>query len=195
MLLWIGVAGVLSALRIAFGALAALGWRVGGARSALVCLAFILPIALSGWWDRAMITLYMVFVSVLLALLVGLPLGIFAAARPRRAQRALLLCDTLQTFPSFIYLIPVIMLFGVNDVAVIAAVMVFATVPILRYTIEGLRAVPPELIEAAQAASAASISPAIAVLTQPSGMWRSCGIVPVLLARAFENRRRRAHQS
>jgi glycine betaine/proline transport system permease protein len=48
-------------------ALAAVGWRIGGRRSALVCLAFVLPIALSGWWDRAMITVYMVFVSVALA--------------------------------------------------------------------------------------------------------------------------------
>ena len=82
--------------------LAAVGWRVGGQRSALVCLAFFLPIALSGWWDRAMITVYMVVVSVMLALAVGLPLGIFGAARPERAARVLLVCDTLQTFPSFI---------------------------------------------------------------------------------------------
>lgn len=134
--------------------LAAVGWRVGGQRSALVCLAFFLPIALSGWWDRAMITVYMVVVSVALALAVGLPLGFFGAARPRRAERVLLICDTLQTFPSFIYLIPVIMLFGVNDVAVVAAVMVFATVPIVRYTIEGLRNVPPEVIEAAEMSGA-----------------------------------------
>jgi glycine betaine/proline transport system permease protein len=134
--------------------LAAVGWRVGGQRSALVCLAFFLPIALSGWWDRAMITVYMVVVSVMLALAVGLPLGIFGAARPERAARVLLVCDTLQTFPSFIYLIPVIMLFGVNDVAVVAAVMVFATVPIVRYTIEGLRNVPPEVIEAAEMSGA-----------------------------------------
>ncbi len=61
----------------------------------------------------------------------------------------LLLCDSLQTFPSFIYLIPVVMLFGVNDVAVIGAVVMFAAVPLTRYTIEGLRGVPPEMIEAA----------------------------------------------
>lgn len=134
--------------------LAAVGWRVGGQRSALVCLAFFLPIALSGWWDRAMITVYMLAVSVALALAVGLPLGIFGAARPARAACVLLVCDTLQTFPSFIYLIPVIMLFGVNDVAVVAAVMVFATVPIVRYTIEGLRNVPPEVIEAAEMSGA-----------------------------------------
>jgi len=61
----------------------------------------------------------------------------------------LLICDTAQTFPSFIYLIPVVMLFGVNDVAAIGAVVVFAMVPLARYTIEGLRGVPETLIEAA----------------------------------------------
>ena len=130
--------------------LAGVGWRIGGARSALICLAFVLPIALSGWWDRAMITVYTVTVSVALALIIGVPLGIFGASKPVRAQRFLLICDTLQTFPSFIYLIPVVMLFGVNDVAVVAAVMVFATVPIIRYTIEGLRGIPPEIVESAE---------------------------------------------
>ena len=134
--------------------LAAIGWWVGGPRSALICLAFFLPIALSGWWDRAMITVYMVLVSVVLAIIIGVPLGLYGAGTPTRAGRMLLVCDSLQTFPSFIYLIPVIMLFGVNDVAVIAAVMVFATVPIIRYTIEGIRNVPPEIVEAAQMSGA-----------------------------------------
>jgi glycine betaine/proline transport system permease protein len=101
-----------------------------------------------------MITVYMVSVSVLIAALIGLPLGIWAARNPARAARILLICDTAQTFPSFIYLIPVIMLFGVNDVAVVAAVVVFAAVPIVRYTIEGLCNVPPELIEAAEMSGA-----------------------------------------
>lgn len=134
--------------------LAAIGWRIGGPRSALICLAFILPIALSGWWDRAMITVYTVTVSVVLALIIGVPLGLLGAGNPVRAQRFLLVCDTLQTFPSFIYLIPVVMLFGVNDVAVVAAVMVFATVPIIRYTIEGLRGIPPEIVESAEMSGA-----------------------------------------
>jgi glycine betaine/proline transport system permease protein len=145
--LWLPTSAVLVAL-------AGLGWAVGGPRSALVCLAFFLPIALSGWWDRAMITVYTVCVSVALALLIGVPLGLLGAARPARAQRFLLVCDTLQTFPSFIYLIPVVMLFGVNDVAVVAAVMVFATVPIIRYTIEGLRNIAPEIVESAQMSGA-----------------------------------------
>ena len=129
--------------------LAAAGWAVGGLRSALVCLAFFGFIAMSGWWDRAMITVYTVFVSVVIAGLIGFPLGMWGARKQSRATKALLLCDSLQTFPSFIYLIPVVMLFGVNDVAVIGAVVMFAAVPLTRYTIEGLRGVPPEMIEAA----------------------------------------------
>jgi glycine betaine/proline transport system permease protein len=145
--LWLPFTAVLALL-------AAIGWAIGGMRSALVCLGYFGLIALSGWWDRAMITVYMVSISVLIAALIGLPLGIWAARKPTRAARILLVCDTAQTFPSFIYLIPVIMLFGVNDVAVVAAVVVFAAVPIVRYTIEGLCNVPPELVEAAEMSGA-----------------------------------------
>ncbi len=133
---------------------AGLGWRLGGWRSALICFAFVGLISMSGWWDRAMITAYMVSFAVFLSALIGLPLGIWAASKESRARRALLACDTMQTFPSFIYLIPVIMLFGVNDVAAIAAVIVFGVVPMTRYTIEGLRGVPTSLLEAADMSGA-----------------------------------------
>jgi glycine betaine/proline transport system permease protein len=145
--LWLPYSAVLTLL-------AALGWAIGGLRSALICVAYFGLIAMSGWWDRAMITVYMVCISVVIAALFGVPLGIWAARNPDRAARVLLICDTAQTFPSFIYLIPVIMLFGVNDVAVVAAVVVFAAVPIVRYMIEGLSNVPPELIEAADMSGA-----------------------------------------
>ncbi|MEL7467393.1 MAG: ABC transporter permease subunit, partial [Pseudomonadota bacterium] len=62
--------------------------------------------------------------------------------------------DTGQTFPSFIYLIPAIMLFGINDVAVIFSILIYTLVPVIRYTIEGLRGVPPELTEAADMSGA-----------------------------------------
>lgn len=145
--LWLPFTAVLSLL-------AAIGWAIGGLRSAAICVAYFGLIAMSGWWDRAMITVYMVTISVAIAALIGLPLGIWAARNTTRAARVLLVCDTAQTFPSFIYLIPVIMLFGVNDVAVVAAVVVFAAVPIVRYTVEGLQNVPPELIEAANMSGA-----------------------------------------
>ena len=140
--LWLPFTAVLAGV-------AAAGWSVGGRRSALICLAFFGFIAMSGWWDRAMITVYMVSVAVFLATLIGFPLGIWGARSESRSARVLLICDSLQTFPSFIYLIPVVMLFGVNDVAVVGAILLFAAVPLVRYTIEGLRGVPAELIEAA----------------------------------------------
>ena len=133
---------------------AAAGWAVGGLRAALACICFLGFIAISGWWDRAMITAYTVVVSVTLAAMVGFPLALWGSRNSGRAAKVLLLCDSLQTFPSFIYLIPVVMLFGVNDVAVVGAVVMFAAVPLVRYTIEGLRNVPAEMIEASSMSGA-----------------------------------------
>jgi glycine betaine/proline transport system permease protein len=135
-------------------AVAAAGYAVGGRRSAILVAILFSVLAVTGWWDRSMITLYAVLSAVVIAALIGLPLGILAARNPKWANPILLVCDTAQTFPSFIYLIPAIMLFGVNDVSVIFAIFIFATVPLMRYTIEGIRAVPGELIEAADMSGA-----------------------------------------
>jgi glycine betaine/proline transport system permease protein len=91
----------------------------------------------------------MVFVALLVCVTFGLPLGIWASRRDRRSRAVLFLCDTFQTFPSFIYLIPVIMLFKVGDVAAIAAIVIYAAIPLIRYTVIGLRAVPLQTVEAA----------------------------------------------
>ncbi len=146
-LLWLPTTAVLCAI-------AAVGYAVGGRKSALLAAGFFAVVAATGWWDRAMITLYAVLSAVVIAACVGLPLGILAAQRKRWADPILIACDTAQTFPSFIYLIPAIMFFGVNDVAVVFAIFIFATVPLMRYTIEGIRAVPEELIEAADMSGA-----------------------------------------
>ena len=146
-LLWLPTGSVILAI-------AALGYLVGGRRSAIIAAGFFVVIAFTGWWDRSIITLYAVSAAVFLATLIGIPLGVIAARSEHWAQPILLVCDTAQTFPSFIYLIPAIMLFGVNDVAVIFAILIFATVPLIRYTVEGLRAVPPELTEAADMSGA-----------------------------------------
>jgi len=134
--------------------LAGAGYAVGGWRSAALAGAFFGIVALTGWWDRAMITVYAVLSAVAIASLIGLPLGIMAARNKAWSEPILLVCDTAQTFPSFVYLIPAIMLFGVNDLSVIFAIFIFATVPLMRYTIEGIRSVPPELIEAAEMSGA-----------------------------------------
>lgn len=127
----------------------AFAYWMGGKRPAVYAAIFFTIVAFSGWWDRSVITLYTVISAVILSMLIGIPLGIFASRSEKWSQRILLACDTAQTFPSFIYLIPAIMLFGVNDVAVVFAIIIFTTVPLTRYTIEGLRNVPLEMTEAA----------------------------------------------
>ncbi len=83
---------------------------LGGRRQAITALIFFSLVALSGWWDRSVITLYSVISAVSIAMLLGLPIAILAARTEKWSQRLLLVCDTAQTFPSFVYLIPAIML-------------------------------------------------------------------------------------
>jgi glycine betaine/proline transport system permease protein len=130
---------------------------LAGRRQAILAAVFFSLVALSGWWDRSVITLYSVISAVILAMLIGLPLGIAAARSEKWSRRVLLACDTAQTFPSFVYLIPAIMLFGITDIAVIFSILIFAMVPLTRYTIEGLRTVPVEMTEAADMSGATSL--------------------------------------
>ncbi|MBS34413.1 MAG: glycine/betaine ABC transporter [Thiotrichales bacterium] len=124
------------------------GYIVGGLRSALIVGGFLLCIALTEWWDRALITAYLMTVAVIVSSVIGVVAGTICVQHPVSTRFILTVCDTFQTFPSFIYLIPVMMLFGVTDTSVLIAIVVFATVPATRYTVEGLRSVPPSLHEA-----------------------------------------------
>ena len=125
------------------------GYIVGGIRSAIVVGGFTLFIALSPWWDRALVTAYMATFGVIASGIIGIIVGSLSAQNKTSTKIVLGICDTLQTFPSFVYLIPVMMLFGVTDTSVLIAVIVYATIPATRYTIEGLRSVPPALHDAA----------------------------------------------
>ena len=128
---------------------AIIGWRLGGWKLALLVTGFVTFIALTGFWARASITAYMVFFALVVCVAFGLPLGIWASKTLARTRVLTFLCDFFQTFPSFIYLIPVIMLFQVGDVAAITAIVIYASIPTIRYTIIGLRSVPSETVEAA----------------------------------------------
>ena len=125
-----------------------IGFIIGGARSAFIVGGFLLFIALTEWWDRALITAYLMSFSVIVSSIIGIILGTLCAQKSHTTKFILLICDTFQTFPSFIYLIPVIMLFGVTDTSVLIAVIIYATIPATRYTVEGLRSVPDSLHDA-----------------------------------------------
>ena len=125
------------------------GWRLRDDKLALLCGLLIAFIATVGLWDKAMTTVYLCAISAFFSCLIGIPLGVVATRSPwlDRVQRVVV--DTLQTLPSFVYLIPVVMLFRVGDVTALIAIVAFAVTPAIRYTVHGIRLVPPHLIEAA----------------------------------------------
>jgi len=128
------------------------GWRLGGRTLALLTFALSMSIAVTGQWEKAMVTIYLCGTSVLIAALIGIPIGI-AAAQNRRVGRVVqVVIDTLQTLPSFVYLMPVVMLFRVGDFSAMIAVVAYALAPAIRYTAHGVRQIDPDLVEAGVAA-------------------------------------------
>ena len=130
-------------------AVAIAGHRLGGWRLAALTGALALFMAVSGNWEKSMITVYLCGVSVLIASIIGIPFGIWAAMNDRVYRVVQVVIDTLQTLPSFVYLIPVVMLFRVGDFSALIAVVAYAVAPAVRYTAHGIRQVPGQLIEAA----------------------------------------------
>ena len=96
-----------------------------------------------------MATVYLCGISAFIAALIGIPIGVLARAATGFDRIITPIIDTLQTLPSFCFIIPVVMLFRVGDVTALIATVAFAVVPAIRYTNHGIRQVPPALIEAA----------------------------------------------
>lgn len=126
------------------------GWRLRGVGLALAVGAMSGAIVVLGFWQEGMITVYLIGISVVIAVLIGVPLGVAGALSDRMSGVLRVVADTLQTLPSFVYLVPVVMLFQVGDIPAIIAVVLYAVAPAIRYTDMGLRKVDPALIEASQ---------------------------------------------
>lgn len=127
---------------------AALGWRLGGWGLALLAAALTFFAASTGLWVPAMQTLYLCGASALVACAIGIPIGLWASRSDTVQSIVTPVIDTLQTIPSFCFIIPVVMLFRVGDVTAMIATIAFAIVPAVRYTNHGIRQVPRHLIEA-----------------------------------------------
>lgn len=125
------------------------GYQLGGARLALVTGLLTLFCAVTGLWEKTMATVYLCGISVVIACLIGVPLGVMASRSDRFERFITPVIDTLQVLPSFCFIIPVVMLFRVGDVTAMIATVAFAVVPAVRYTNHGIRQVPPSLIEVA----------------------------------------------
>lgn len=107
-------------------------------------------IGVVGLWDKLMQTFSLVLISTLFSILIGIPIGILAAGS-RWLRRVLVpVMDVMQTLPSFVYLIPVLMLFGLGKVPALFATVIYAVPPLIRLTVLGLMHVDPAAKEAAQ---------------------------------------------
>ncbi len=127
---------------------ALLGWRLGGLWLAATVAILSAFCAATGLWVPTMQTLYLCGASALLAAALGIPIGVLCSRSDRMSSIVIPIIDTLQTIPSFCFIIPVVMLFRVGDVTAMIATVAFAIVPAIRYTNHGIRQVPHELIEA-----------------------------------------------
>lgn len=141
---------------VVIGVLAAIAHFFGGWRLALLPICLLGFMLLAGFWTPLMLTVYLVTSATILCVIIGVPIGVWASRSPEAARVINTICDTLQTFPSFIYLIPVIMLFQTSDLSNVIAMLAYATVPAIRYTYLGLTRVPVATLEAATASGATS---------------------------------------
>jgi glycine betaine/proline transport system permease protein len=145
-LLYFGTTGIPWLVMITAVSLVAL--HFGGVRVALFCICAQTFILLSGFWDAAMLSLYLCLAAVIVCFAVGLPVAVAASKSDRLSEFVKPVTDSLQTIPQFVLLIPVLMFFNSGDFAAFLAVIFYAIVPVIKYSESGLRNVPSDLIDA-----------------------------------------------
>lgn len=142
---------------LVMGAIGLLTWLA--ARSWTITLGAVLALAAIGYlgmWEDTMATLAIISVATLVCIAVGIPLGVLMARSDRAQSIITPILDVMQTIPSFVYLIPVVMLLGIGKVPGLLAVCVYALPPIVRLTNLGLRLVDRHVMEAAEAFGAST---------------------------------------
>jgi glycine betaine/proline transport system permease protein len=129
---------------------AVLAYQVGGVRVCALTLGGLLFIVATGAWTNAMVSIELCTVGVLIAFALGAGLGVWAALNDRVSAVLRPVCDTLQTMPIFVFLIPAVMVFLVGEFTALIAIVMYAVVPSIRYTEHGIRSVPASTVEAAR---------------------------------------------
>ncbi|MEM6161965.1 glycine betaine/L-proline ABC transporter permease ProW [Erwinia sp. P6884] len=129
---------------------ALIAWQLSTLSMGVATLVSLVIIGAIGAWSQAMVTLALVLTALLFCIIIGLPLGIWLARSERAAKIIRPLLDAMQTTPAFVYLVPIVMLFGIGNVPGVVVTIIFALPPIVRLTILGIKQVPADLIEAAE---------------------------------------------
>lgn len=126
-------------------------WQAGGRSVALSAFGCLAAIGVIGVWQEAMITLSIVLTCIVFCTVVGIPIGIVASQNDRLWTALRPVLDLMQTIPAFVYLVPVVMLFGIGNVPGVIVTTIYALPPVIRLTNLGIRQVDKELVEAALA--------------------------------------------
>lgn len=131
---------------------ALLGWRARRSlRSGVLYAALVAAIGFVGLWRMMLVTLSVVLASVMIALIIGIPIGILISGSDRANKMLRPVLDAMQTMPVFVYLIPALLLFGTGNASGVIATVIYAVVPVIRLTSLGIRQVDKEVVEAARA--------------------------------------------
>lgn len=139
---WLGVVALAT-----YVGLVAANWRI-----ALLVLGSFLSFGVFGFWDQAMDTLIIVVISVLLAIIIGMPLAVWIGTSARANAVVTVFLDLLQTMPTFVYLLPIVLFFGIGTSAAVVATLLYALPPVIRIAGFGIREVPATTIEATDSA-------------------------------------------
>lgn len=135
----------------------AISWAASRSLKIVIgALAALMAIGYFGMWDDAMRTISMIFVCTVLSIVIGLPIGVLMARSERLQKLVNPVLDVMQTMPSFVYLIPVVMLLGIGRVPGLIAVVIYAIPPMIRMTNLGIRLVDKDVLEAADAFGSSS---------------------------------------
>jgi len=128
-----------------------LAWQLAGRGIAIFSIIAMAAIGAIGAWEASITTLSLVLTAVTFCAIVGIPLGILAAKSDNFEQAIRPVLDAMQTLPAFVYLVPVVMLFGTGKVPGVIVTFIFAVPPLIRLTNIGIRQVPGDVVEAAEA--------------------------------------------
>lgn len=128
-----------------------LAWQLAGWKIGLFSFLSLIGLGFVGVWEQAMVSLSLVVTAVIFCVLAGIPLGVVCAGSDRIERIAGPILDAMQSIPPFVYLIPVVMLFGIGEVPGVIATIVYAIPPLIRLTNLGIRQVPKDVVEAATA--------------------------------------------
>lgn len=126
-----------------------LTWLSAGLGGAVASACFLAYMGLFGFWEKAMTTLALLGTAACISIVLGIPLGLFCARRPRVYAVIRPIMDFMQTMPSFVFMIPVIAFFSVGKPAAVITTMIFGGTPVVRLTVLGMRGVPETIREAA----------------------------------------------